>query len=65
MVKSKVTLVKFVGSVDPYDIMENPLPIKGASRDDLMFQMDNGKLYIFMVVTGTIEEAEEKKEEGE
>lgn len=65
MAKSKVTLVKFVGSVDPYDIMENPLSIKGASRDDLMFQMDNGKLYIFMVVTGTIEEAEEKKEEGE
>jgi len=65
MAKSKVTLVKFVGSVDPYDIMEDPLSIKGTSRDDLMFQMDNGKLYIFMVVTGTIEEAEEKKEEGE
>jgi len=65
MSKTKVTLVKYLGSIDPIDIQEKPLPLKGVSPSDLMFFMDEGKLHIYVVATGTIEEPEEVKQEGE
>jgi len=64
MTKTKITLVRYLGSIDPIDIQEKPLPLKGVSPSDLMFFMDEGKLHIFVVATGTIEEPDESKQEG-
>ena len=58
MGKTKVTLVKYLGSVDPIDIKERPLSLRGVSPSDLIFLMDEGKLHVYVVVTGTIEEPE-------
>lgn len=65
MVKTKVSLLRFLGTVDPFDIQDNPLPIKGISKNDLVLLIDEGKLYVFVVVTGTIEEPEPQSKEVE
>jgi len=65
MGKTKVTLVRYLGSVDPIDIKEKPLPLKGASPSDLMFLMDEGKLHIYVIATGTVEEPEGEEHGGD